>query len=142
MYDAFQLGPFTIQYFILVSVLTFLFTYFILDVFSKDHHLNVFLKKHYWTFVFLIFISYKFSVVLFRPELLLSTNWIFLTGGIRGVYVGLFLILIYLVWIVWVKNESLKNVLLYITVITCLFAVLFQLNKIVILSLVQEVLQI
>ncbi|TXC91778.1 hypothetical protein FS935_05170 [Metabacillus litoralis] len=135
MYDALQIGPFTIQYFLLIAVATFLLTYFILDSFLKDSEVKKLLKKHYWTIVFILFLSYKFGIVIFRPELLRSSSWIFMTGGEKGIYLGIFLAFSFLLWQVLRKNASIKAVIyMYGLVIVC-FTILFQIIKIFVLSI-------
>ncbi|UHA59136.1 hypothetical protein KDJ21_020350 [Metabacillus litoralis] len=37
MYDALQVGPFTIQYFWIISISSFIATYFILDTFEGNN---------------------------------------------------------------------------------------------------------
>ncbi|MBM7603101.1 magnesium-transporting ATPase (P-type) [Metabacillus crassostreae] len=135
MYDALQIGPFTIQYFLLIAVLTFWLTYFILDSFLKDSEVKQLLNKHYWTIVFILFLSYKFSIVILRPELLLSSSWIFLTGGEKGIYLGVLLAIIFLLWQVWRKRASIKTVIYICGLVIICYTILFQIIKIFVLSI-------
>lgn len=135
MYDAITIGPLTIQYFLLIAVLSFLLTYFILDTFLQNSEGKKLIQRHYWTIVFILFLTYKFSIVLFRPELLRSSSWIFLTGGEKGIYLGIFLSIFFLLWQVWRKKASIKTVIyMYGLVIVC-FTLLFQIIKIFVLSI-------
>ncbi|PGT81341.1 hypothetical protein [Metabacillus sp. B2-18] len=134
MYDALQLGPFTIQLFWIISFFSFLATYFILDGLLKESTIKKFMKQYFWTVVFIIFITYKFSVVLFQPHLLLTFRWFFLTGGKSGIYLGLCLSLIFLVWNMVRERIVIKHFVFGLIILTTVFLGTFLLVKLIVLS--------
>lgn len=136
IYDAIHIGPFTIQYFYLVVLITFLFTYFIMDAFLTKTRLKQFIRNNYWVCVFIVFITYKFSVLFFRPQLIFTNNWIYLTGGTKGIYLGLLVCFLYLLWRMKKEKLGLKLLFLFIVVSVICFYFIYELVKIFILSLV------
>ncbi|MFD2212691.1 hypothetical protein [Metabacillus endolithicus] len=134
MYDALQLGPFTIQLFWIISFFSFLATYFILDGLLKESTIKKFMKQHFWTVVFIIFITYKISVVLFHPQLLLTNRWLFLTGGNNGIYLGLCLSLIFLVWNMVRERIVIKHFVFGLIILITVFVGTFSLVKFIVLS--------
>jgi hypothetical protein len=136
MYDAFQIGSFTIQYFLVVVLITFLATYYFIESFLKESDIKHFIRKHYWTVVFILFVSFKFSIVLFRPELLLTNSWIFLTGGQNGIQLGMVISIIYLLWRMKKEKFTTKVFIKSMILTTISFIALYQLIKIVFLSFV------
>ncbi|WP_162987243.1 hypothetical protein [Metabacillus litoralis] len=134
MYDALQVGPFTIQYFWIISISSFIATYFILDGLLKETTAKKFMKQHFWTVVFIIFITYKFSVVLFYPQLLLTNRWLFLTGGNNGIYLGLCLSLIFLLRNMVRERIVFKHFVCGLIILTTVFLGAFSLVKFIVLS--------
>ncbi|PMC38624.1 hypothetical protein CJ195_09215 [Bacillus sp. UMB0899] len=134
MYDALQLGPFTIQYILLIYIGSILVTYFIFDGFIADSMIKKFYKQHYLTFWFIIFITYKFSIVVFEPQLLLTTRWIFFTGGRNGFYLGLLVGFIFLIWKIRKENIPVKFFILTLLGLLLSFTLVFQLIKFLVLS--------
>ncbi|WP_226665385.1 hypothetical protein [Metabacillus litoralis] len=135
MYDAIQLGPLTIQYFLIIAVLSFLLTYFILEAFLKDSQVKQFFQQHYWTIVFILFITYKFSIVLFRPKLLLTNSWLFLSGGEKGIFLGFLFSIIYIIWRGKRSQVTFKTVFIVFGQTVICFSILYQLIKILVLSI-------
>lgn len=134
IYDAIQLGPFTIQYFLIVILVSFVVTYFFIDAFLNNSATKYFIRKHYWIVVFILLVSYKFSIVLFRPDLLLSNRWLFFTGGQNGIFLGLFISIVYLLWSSKKEDFSIKVCIKAISLLTASFMLVYQLIKIVVLS--------
>lgn len=134
MYDAFQLGPFTIQYILIIYICSILATYFILDGFIQESQIKAFYRQHYMTFWFILFIIYKFSIVIFQPQLLLTTRWFFFTGGKSGFYLGLILGVLFLVWKMRKEKIPFKVFIMSLILIFICFTVVFQLMKFVVLS--------
>ncbi|MGM7723117.1 hypothetical protein [Metabacillus sp. Hm71] len=136
MFDAFQIGPFTVQYFYTIVLFTFLITYYLIDVLLKESTTKQFIIKHYWTVVLILFFSYKFSIVLFRPELLLTNQWIYFTGGQKGIYLGVVISIVYLAVAVKKEHLSIKKFSISILIVIISYILLYHLIKIVVLSFV------
>ncbi|WP_226526827.1 hypothetical protein [Metabacillus niabensis] len=134
MYDAIQLGPFTIQYILLIYLCSIIATYFILDAFIPHSKIKTFYKEEYFTFWFVLFITYKFSIVLFEPQLLLTTRWLFFTGGKDGFYLGFLAGVLFLIWKMRKVSIQLKEFIKSLIIIIVSFTVVFQLIKFVVLS--------
>lgn len=134
MYDAIQLGPFTIQYILLIYLCSVIATYFILDAFISDSKIKSFFKRQYFTFWFILFITYKFSIVLFEPQLLLTTRWLFFTGGQDGFYLGLLASVLFLIWKMRKEHIHVKEFIKALLIVILSFTVVFQLIKFVVLS--------
>ncbi|WP_368659292.1 hypothetical protein AB3Z07_11390 [Metabacillus halosaccharovorans] len=134
MYDAIQLGPFTIQYILLIYLCSIIATYFILDAFISDSIIKTFYKREYFTFWFILFITYKFSIVLFEPQLLLTTRWLFFTGGQDGFYLGLLAGVLFLIWKMRKESIQVKEFIKSLLIVIVSFTVVFQLIKFVVLS--------
>lgn len=134
MYDAIQLGPFTIQYILLIYLCSIIATYFILDAFISDSKIKSFFKRQYFTFWFILFITYKFSIVLFEPQLLLTTRWLFFTGGQDGFYLGLLASVLFLIWKMRKEHIHVKEFIKALLIVILSFTVVFQLIKFVVLS--------
>lgn len=136
MYDAFQIGPFTLQYFLIVVLFSFLVTYYLIESLMKVSLLKQFILKHFWTNALLIVMTYKFSIVLFRPDLLLTFSWLYLSGGQDGIYLGLALSIIYL-YLVGKKEKIPVKVFIHSIIIMIFsYLVVYQLIKIIVLSFV------
>jgi hypothetical protein len=136
VYDAIQLGPFTLQYFLIVILFAFLVTYYLIESLIKSSLARQFILKHYWTAALLIVVTYKFSIVLIRPDLLLTFSWLYVSGGQDGIYLGLSISMIYLCWIGKKENISLKIFIHSIMIMVFSYLVVFQLIKIIVLSFV------
>lgn len=134
MYDALQLGPLTIQYILLIYIASIFITYLILDGLIPESMIKAFYKQHYLTFWFILFITYKFSIILFEPQLLVTTKWIFFTGGKNGFYIGLVVGVLFLVWRMRKENMTVKFFIISLFILILSFAVIFQLMKFVLLS--------
>ncbi|KKI91893.1 hypothetical protein WQ54_12240 [Bacillus sp. SA1-12] len=134
MFDAFQLGPFTVQYFYIIVLITFLTTYYLIGVLVKESAPKQFIKKHYWTVVLILIFTYKFSIVLFRPELLWTNRWIYFTGGQKGIYLGFVISLVYLGAAAKKDQLSIKSFGFSLLLVTISYILLFHLIKIVVLS--------
>jgi len=134
MYDALQLGPLTIQYILIIYICSILATYFILDGFIRESKIKAFYKQQYTTFWFILFITYKFSIVIFQPQLLLTTRWFFFTGGKSGFYLGLLIGVLFLVWKKQKDKIPYKVFIKSLILLFLCFMVVFQLTKFVVLS--------
>lgn len=134
LHDAIQIGPFLIQYFLVVVLFTFLVTYYLIEALVSESDTKQFIRQHYWTVVIILVVFYKFGIVLLRTDLLLTNRWLFITAGQKGIYLGVLISIIYLLWRAkkgkFSKNVFIKSVLM----ITICFFVLYQLIKIVVLS--------
>lgn len=135
MYDAIHIGPFTIQFLWIVYFLSFLATYIVLDGLITESNIKQFIKQHFWTVVFILLISYKFSVVLFQPELLITNRWLFLTGGEKGLYLGVCLSIIFLIRQRGKANVLFNQFVLGLVTVSVLFIVIFNLVKFIVLSI-------
>lgn len=136
MYDAFQIGPFTLQYYLIVVLFSFLVTYYLFESLIKASLVKQFILKHFWTAALLIVMTYKFSIVLFRPDLLLTFSWLYLSGGQDGIYLGLAISIIYLYWVGKKEKISVKVFIHSIMIMIFSYLVVYQLIKIIVLSFV------
>lgn len=96
-----QLGPIIIKYEWIVFLLSAIIVYFVLSRWLKDEKLfqQKFLDAIINT-VFIGFLTYKFSLVLFKPIMVIEnpSSLLYYTGGTKGGMLGIIFAVIYLMW--------------------------------------------
>ncbi|MFD2443998.1 hypothetical protein ACFSO7_08365 [Bacillus sp. CGMCC 1.16607] len=99
--ESFLLGPFTIKFIWLFLLAGLFLAYIIMDGWlMKDRTLNKnFLYQIILNSIMVVFITYKFSFLLFRPAILWENpiGILYFTGGSKGMVIGFILALLYLI---------------------------------------------
>jgi hypothetical protein len=99
--NAFQVGPFIIKYTWIFAILALVITYFLLKKTLKEDEqfLGDFLDATV-NALFIGVISYKVSILLYRPELLTSNPFgaLYLSGGVKEWLTAISLAFLYLGW--------------------------------------------
>lgn len=129
--NAFQIGPFIIKYTWIFALLALVITYFLLKKTLKEDEkfLGEFLDALVNS-LFIGVISYKISILLYRPELLTTNplSALYLSGGVKEWLTAISLAFLYLGW-KYKKNKwpgrltGMGIVYGIVTLITCFWLV-------------------
>ena len=106
---AFLLGPFMIKHVYIIILIAAIASYFAMKwTTRKDKSFQQLFLNTIVNIVFIWFLTYKFSTIIFQPNLLLNNplSIIYFTGGSKGSIIGIILALIYLFWTVKKKGFS------------------------------------
>lgn len=96
-----QLGPMIIKYEWIIFLFSSFIVYLVLRIWLKedDQFRQKFIDTIFNT-VFIGFLTYKFSLILFKPIMIIEnpSSILFYTGGTKGVLLGVILSVIYIIW--------------------------------------------
>ncbi|MDQ0229929.1 hypothetical protein [Metabacillus malikii] len=135
IYDAVQIGPFIIQYFLIIVLLTFFINYVLIQLLINNIEIKQFIKQYYITMVLMTLFTYKFGIILFQPDILFTKYWFYFTGGTKAMYLGFILSILFLIWQMFSKKLSTKVVVTGILIMFICFHILYPIIKIIVLSL-------
>ncbi|UII54123.1 hypothetical protein LS684_10425 [Cytobacillus spongiae] len=97
----FQLGPLSVKYEWILMFLAGWIAYIVMKkVTEKDSSFQNEWVEAFMNSLFIYLLTYKFSIVIFRPDLIIDhpVALLYFTGGTRGSILGMIVIILYLIW--------------------------------------------
>ncbi|KAB2329749.1 hypothetical protein F7731_21640 [Cytobacillus depressus] len=109
---AWMVGPFLIKYEWILLLMAGLFSYFFMKSKTKsDRTFQEYFFNTILNAVIFGFLIFKFSTVLFRPSILFDQplSVLYMSGGIKGILLGLFIAIIYISFKCYKGNWAIKS---------------------------------
>ncbi|WP_108669280.1 hypothetical protein [Peribacillus acanthi] len=129
--EGFYLGSFYVHFSWIAILSGYLLAYIVLAFLNAEASMKKWFDESI-NAILLCFFTYKFSIIFFRPSLLLNhpISILFLTGGTSGFQIGLLIALCYLIWRgrklrdkLFIKNQIIGLIIMvlgYLLVLTLL----------------------